>query len=107
MDERTAILFEWNYKKAEENYQKHGVSFETATKVFLDDERLEIFDQEHSSQAEYRYIVIGYADDILYVVYTERSEKIRLISARRATLMERNLYRDYSVYIRSKRKDNR
>ncbi len=107
MDGRTAILFEWNYEKAEENYQKHGVSFETATMVFLDDERLEIFDQEHSSQAEYRYIVIGYADDILYVVYTERSEKIRLISARRATLMERNLYRDYSTYIRPERKNNR
>ena len=91
-------IFEWDPEKAKENYRKHGVRFEVAMNVFEDERRLEIFDKEHSTRNEYRYIVIGLADDVLYVIYTERCERIRLISARLATIPERNLYYDYAAY---------
>ena len=79
------LHFEWDEKKAEINLEKHGISFETAAKVFLDEDRLEIYDED-------RYITIGRAGEILFVVYTERTPKIRLISARLATPKERRLY---------------
>ena len=85
------LHFEWDEKKAEINLEKHGISFETAAKVFLDEDRLEIYDEVHSTEED-RYITIGRAGEILFVVYTERTPKIRLISARRATPKERRLY---------------
>lgn len=78
------LRFEWDEKKAEINLEKHGISFETAAKVFLDEDRLEIYDEVHSTEED-RYITIGRAGEILFVVYTERTPKIRLISARLAT----------------------
>lgn len=85
------LRFEWDEKKAEINLEKHGISFETAAKVFLDEDRLEIYDEVHSTEED-RYITIGRAGEILFVVYTERTTKIRLISARLATPKERRLY---------------
>lgn len=85
------LQFEWDKEKAIINLQKHGIPFETATKVFLDVNRIEIFDQAHSIDED-RYITIGLAGDVLFVVYTERNPKIRLISARLATERERKLY---------------
>lgn len=86
------LHFEWDEKKAEINLEKHGISFETAAKVFLDEDRLEIYDEVHSTEED-RYITIGRAGEILFVVYTERTpKKIRLISARLATPKERRLY---------------
>ncbi len=85
------LHFEWDEKKAEINLEKHGISFETAAKVFLDEDRLEIYDEAHSTEED-RYITIGRAGEILFVVYTERTLKIRLISARLATPKERRLY---------------
>ncbi len=83
--------FEWDENKARTNLQKHGVSFGTAIRVFKDENRIEIFDKNHSLDEE-RYITIGAADKILYVVYTERTETIRIISARLATARERSWY---------------
>ncbi len=85
------MQFEWDEKKAEINLQKHGISFETAAHVFLDQDRIEIFDEAHSENEE-RFITIGLAGNVLFVVYTERTPKIRLISARLATPKERRLY---------------
>lgn len=85
------LKFEWDKEKAKLNLQKHGIPFETAAKVFLDKNRIEIFDQTHSIEED-RYITIGLAGDVLFVVYTERNPKIRLISARLATAKERKLY---------------
>ena len=90
------LSFEWDSEKAAINIKKHGISFETATKVFFDEERIEIFDEAHSMDEE-RYITIGLADHVLFVVYTERSPKIRLISARLATARERKLYYDGNI----------
>ena len=72
---------------------KHGVSFETASLVFADENFIELYDEDHS-QDEDRYIAIGVVDQILYVVHTIRGEVIRLISARSATNEEKRLYYD-------------
>ncbi|MCX4328676.1 MAG: BrnT family toxin, partial [Lachnospiraceae bacterium] len=83
-----SLQFEWDEEKANANIKKHGIPFETAAKVFLDENRIEIYDKEHSIKED-RYITIGMANDVLFVVYTERYPKTRLISARLATAKER------------------
>ena len=86
--------FEWNADKAALNLQKHGVTFEEAARVFLDGERLEIYDGREN-YGEDRWATIGqvYAA-ILYVVYTVRREDTtRIISARRALNHEQEQYR--------------
>lgn len=70
------------------NLKKHGIDFETAMLVFNDLQRIEIYDTEHSIY-EYRYNTIGMVNDVLFVVYTERKQNIRLISARLANNTER------------------
>ncbi|MBO6179348.1 MAG: BrnT family toxin [Selenomonadaceae bacterium] len=85
-------LFEWDDEKAKINKMKHGISFETAAMVFRDENRIEEYDDSHSS-SEDRWKTIGRVKDILFVVYTERIGT-RLISARKATLYERSLYYD-------------
>ncbi|MBR3498795.1 MAG: BrnT family toxin [Selenomonadaceae bacterium] len=85
------LIFEWDSDKAALNWQKHKVHFEDAALVFADENRIERFDDEHSDDED-RYITIGRVKEILFVVYTERLDKTRLISARRATVEER---RDY------------
>jgi len=85
------MKFEWDIKKDKSNIKKHGISFNTATNVFLDPNRLEYFDSIHSTDEE-RYIVIGMVYEVLLVVYTLRKKKIRLISARLATREECNFY---------------
>lgn len=56
-----------------------------------------MFDFEHSVDED-RYIAIGKVGDILFVVFTERKDTIRLISARLATNAERSLYYDQDIY---------
>ena len=75
------------------NLKKHGVRFETAAMVFCDEYRIELYDAEHSADED-RYNTIGMVDNILFVVYTERKNRIRLISARPANSKERSLYYD-------------
>lgn len=84
-------IFEWDDVKAQINKQKHGVTFETATKVFDDDFRVERYDELHSDNED-RWITIGKVEDILYVVYTERGDTTRLITARLADKSERREY---------------
>jgi len=84
-------IFQWDEDKAELNWQKHRINFEDAALVFADENRIERFDSEHSADED-RYITIGKVNKILFVIYTERGEITRLISARLATKQER---RDY------------
>lgn len=86
--------FEWDDDKSASNFIKHGVMFETAVKVFADQNRIEIYDEAHSTSGEDRYITIGMAGEVLFVVYTERGTRIRLISARLASAREREIYYD-------------
>lgn len=97
------MRFEWDDKKEEANIRKHGIDFSTAALVFNDENRLDLYDEIHS-ESEDRYITIGMVGGIAYVVfvvYTEREDIIRLISARKATRLERSLYYDYSQRNRS------
>ncbi len=72
------------------------ISFETAVYVFDDPYYIEMFDFEHSVNED-RYIAIGKVGDVLFVVFTERKETIRLISARLATNAEKELYYDQNI----------
>ena len=73
--------------------KKLGVRFETAVRVFDDEDRIEFYDSAHSTEED-RYNTIGMVDNVLFVVYTERKNRIRLISARPANRKERSLYYD-------------
>lgn len=87
------MLFEWDENKEKINISKHGLDFSTAALVFRDQNRLEWFDELHSDYED-RYITIGEINGIavvLMVVYTERGDAIRLISARKATKQERRM----------------
>jgi uncharacterized DUF497 family protein len=91
-------MFEWDPRKAIANADKHGVTFDDAATVFLDPNALDGPDLDHSA-VEARYLRLGRAADgrVLMVAYTLRkgdsdAEKIRLISARRATRRERAAY---------------
>ena len=85
------ILFEWDDEKARINFNKHGVTFKTAAKVFGDEYRIDEFDFLHSGVEERRR-VIGKVGKILFVIYTEREPTKRIISARQATAKEKERY---------------
>ena len=86
------LTFDWNKSKAKDNYAKHGVSFDMAKRVFKDPFALEYLD-DRQDYGEPRFVTIGMVDGyILYVAYTERSDVIRVISARRATKHEQEIY---------------
>ena len=91
------MRLEWDEMKNQLNRKKHGIDFETAMLVFNDLQRIEIYDEEHSI-TEDRYNTIGMVEDVLFVVYTERKDNIRLISARVATPKERSIYYDENSY---------
>ncbi|MDO4488627.1 MAG: BrnT family toxin [Eubacteriales bacterium] len=91
------MTFEWDEEKCKTNIQKHGISFETAALVFEDPNYIEMFDFAHSI-FEDRFIAIGMVEKVLFVVYTERAERIRIISARLAKETERGLYYDQNLY---------
>ncbi len=84
------LEFEWDIRKAETNLKKHGVAFDEALTVFADT-LARIFDDPDHSAEEPREIVIGYSTRprLLVVGFTERSGRVRLIHARRATKSER------------------
>ena len=87
--------FDWDRRKASGNLKKHGVSFEEAETVFSDDLFLIFLDPDHSFD-EKRFIIMGESDRrrLLVVAYTERSDSIRIISARKATRKERKVYEE-------------
>ena len=85
--------FEWNPKKAETNFKKHGVSFEEAASVFFDALSLTVPDPLHSNEED-RFIITGLSNRQrqLVVVHTDRGDKIRIVSARLTTPNERRKY---------------
>jgi len=72
------------------------VSFQTAALVFYDENRIEMYDSKHSLEED-RYNTIGMVEDVLFVVYTERKDRLRIISARLANKKERSMY--YERYL--------
>ncbi|GHU16724.1 hypothetical protein FACS1894163_06600 [Spirochaetia bacterium] len=88
--------FIWNRKKAEENKAKHRISFEEASTIYSDPFRSLEYDEKNSTPDEERYNIIGVIEKILVVFVTtmERNDKIRIISARRATTKEQERYNE-------------
>ena len=87
------LIFEWGAEKARENERKHGVGFPEASEVFDDDHSSSVPDPDHSADED-RYLIFGISKQGLRLVvsYTERGERIRLISARPMTSRERRAY---------------
>ena len=87
--------FEWNASKVAENPRKHGVSFEEASTIFGDPLERTIHDPLHSEDEE-RFVSLGESrrGRLLVVVFTERRDNIRIISARVATRRERQDYEE-------------
>jgi len=87
------LEFEWDPNKAAANLSKHEVAFEEAATVFGDSLSLTAYDPDHS-QDEDRYITMGTSADgrLLIVSHTDRDDRIRIISARKATRRERKAY---------------
>ena len=87
-----SLKVEWNKSKAEDNYAKHGISFELAKAVFEDPFAIGFLD-DRQDYGEERFVLLGRAQgSLLYVAYTERMDAVRMISARRATKNERETY---------------
>ena len=86
--------FEWDEEKAAANQRKHQVSFTEATEAFKDIRGLEEFDDKHSTSSEdrWRRIACSQRGRCLNVIYVERADRIRIISARRASTSERERY---------------
>jgi uncharacterized protein len=89
------IALAWDQRKARSNLAKHGVSFEEAQTVFLDESARLIDDPDHSGEEE-RFVLLGYSFQARCLIvshcYRESASVIRLISARRATTHEEELY---------------
>ena len=84
--------FEWDDIKAAENVHNHGVSFAQAARAFRDPFAVEWLDRREA-YGEERIILLGMSgDQLLTVVYTEREDRVRIISARRATKYEQDDY---------------
>ena len=90
-----SIEFEWDSRKAASNLAKHEVSFEEAATVFGDPLGRIVADPRHSSEEE-RFVLLGVSQEahLLAVMFVDRSEAIRIISARPATRRERKDYEE-------------
>ncbi len=87
------MSFEWDEVKAEKNLRDHGVDFADAATIFEDDLALTISDD---APGEERFVTLG-LDALgrhLVVVYTWREDRIRIISARKASKTERRRYEE-------------
>ena len=92
------IEFAWDRRKAKSNLKKHGISFDEAQSAFLDDYARLIGDPDHSEDED-RFLLLGYSLQARCIVVThcyresgKSDTVIRLISARRATAREQQVY---------------
>lgn len=85
------IAFEWDTEKDRANFREHKIHFETAEQIFYDPFRMERRDDD-SSGGEERWQTMGFFNEVLFVVYTERGAYTRIISARLAEPFERRIY---------------
>lgn len=89
------MTYEWDPIKAAANVKKHRVTFDEAASVFLDRSALTFWDPDHS-QGEDREITIGRSAGrrVLFVAHVAREDRVRIISARRATRREQRQYEE-------------
>ena len=90
-----SLRFTWDPAKAAANLRKHGVSFMEASTAFADPLSITIPDPDHSVGEE-RFVLIGLSDrqHLVVVAHVERSDLIRIISARPANRHERKTYEE-------------
>jgi len=90
------VGIEWDDDKNANNKLAHDLIFEDAQYVFADPERLERLDRTKGSETgEERWQTLGMVEKVLFVVYTERGENKRIITARLANRAERRSYSGY------------
>lgn len=84
--------FEWDAAKAAANVKKHGVTFEEASTVFDDPNALDAPDLEDAT----RFVILGrsFETRILFVIQVERGDRVRIISARKASPVQRKKYEE-------------
>jgi len=89
------MSFEWNPKKAAANWRKHDVSFEEASSALRDSFSATAHDPDHSEDED-RFVTFGVSlrGRLLVVSHTDRGNAIRIISARIATNVERQIYEE-------------
>lgn len=89
------LRFEWDAAKSRQNVRKHGVAFEEAQTVFVDDRAIRFYDPDHSHDED-RFIMLGMSYKLRILVvchcYRERDSVIRIISARKANRQEAKQY---------------
>lgn len=89
------IYFEWDNRKKTENKKKHGISFEEAQTVFVDENALLIHDPDHSHEED-RFLLLGLSSKFRVLLvchcYRKSADVIRIISARKATRKEEKQY---------------
>ena len=89
------IRFEWDPNRAEENREKHGVTFEEASTVLCDVMAVQFYDEDHSD-GETRYLMLGASAKLRILVvchcFRQVEQVIRIISARPATKKEAEHY---------------
>ncbi len=87
--------FEWNPQKAARNLQKHKIAFVEAATVFSDPLSVTAPDPDHSLDED-RFIIVGqtHKNRLVMVLFVERRNRIRIISARELTHSERNAYEE-------------
>ena len=83
--------FEWYSEKERLIAEKHGIDMEAVKKMFDDPFRIVQYDDVHSG-LEDRWQILGMVNGVLFAVYTERGQKVRIITAREATPEERRIY---------------
>lgn len=88
-----SFTFEWDEEKADANERKHQIHFHEGATIFDDPHIATMHDPDHSAD-EHRYLSVGYSSQgrLLLVCYTEHGDNIRLISCRKATRRERQMY---------------
>ncbi|HBL52428.1 MAG: hypothetical protein A3D24_03245 [Candidatus Blackburnbacteria bacterium RIFCSPHIGHO2_02_FULL_39_13] len=93
LDLSKIVGFIWDKGNLDKSYKKHGITPKETEEIFLDENLLLVDDVRHS-QLEERYIAVGLTtqNKVLFVVFTIRKDKIRIISARKANKKERNQY---------------
>lgn len=87
------MIYEWKPRKAAVNLRKHGVHFSEASSVFLDAMAWTFEDPDHSDEEDREITIeMSVKGRVLFVAYAARGDRVRLISARKATAKERRQY---------------
>jgi uncharacterized protein len=88
-----SMAFEWDDEKAEDNFRKHKIRFDVAVHAFDDDRAIPYADPEHSTIGEPRHALLGMCEaGLVFISFTIRNNKYRIISARRASKKMHRIY---------------